>query len=108
MKTTSVKLIYIAHVKYNTPSLSCKNDHFILLCMARIDIFLPEVSHGEAKICDATFSVFLDQNISTLDISMGDGRLSLRAEYLRVQMRQATGDGEHHCQQTTGFQHCVL
>ena len=46
---------------------------------------------GEAEVGDAAGAVLLDQDVLALEVSVGDGGLSLRAVDLRVQVAEAAG-----------------
>ncbi len=50
------------------------------------------------KISNAALSILFNQYIFALEVSVGDGRLALRAEDLDMEMCQATGDGECHAE----------
>ena len=51
------------------------------------------VPHGQTKVGDGRCEIFLDENISRLDVPVSDGRLPSRTKYLRVEVREARGDG---------------
>lgn len=46
---------------------------------------------GEAEVSDAAGPVLLDQDVLTLQVSVGDGRFPLRAVDLGVQVAEAAG-----------------
>lgn len=72
--------------------------------MRRARAVLPDEFDGEPQIGNAAGAVFLHQDVFALQVSVCDGRFSLRARDLRVQVAQTRDGRVRQPQQGQGVQ----